>query len=170
VKHVIDMRYGPGIRWFLANGADPNAVHPLSGESAFHWGVKRGLDEATLELLLDHGADPNALRGAASEIDERDRSLVSLVSLVSHVGQLGTAAGVRLLIQHGFDGRARGWMNATALHWGACRGHAAIIDVCLEAGLPAEDVGGTFGTPLHTAKECRWVEGGDYDAVIARLE
>lgn len=58
--HKIDFNHAPGIAWFLDHGADPNARHPKAGESALHWAIKRAARPAVIDMLLAHGADPDA--------------------------------------------------------------------------------------------------------------
>jgi ankyrin repeat protein len=47
-----------GARWLLEHGADPNSLHPESGESALHAAVKRGASKHVIALLLSRGGDP----------------------------------------------------------------------------------------------------------------
>ena len=61
-------------------------------------------------------------------------------------------------------------MDATPLHWAACLGDPDLVRFLLERGAQQEDVGGYFGTPLHTAEHCRWLEQRDYDGVIELLK
>ena len=60
IKHVMDMNWTEGIRWFLDQGADPNAIHPADGETSLHWAVKRNNTVEVIGTLLEAGADPNA--------------------------------------------------------------------------------------------------------------
>jgi ankyrin repeat protein len=48
-----------GAKWLLEHGADPNKIFPRFGNSALHEAVIRRANDATLELLLKHGGDPN---------------------------------------------------------------------------------------------------------------
>src|SRR5262249_10242752 len=47
-----------GMRWLLAHGADPNALHKDSGNSALHEAIRRGLSEKVIDELLRAGANP----------------------------------------------------------------------------------------------------------------
>lgn len=60
IKHVMDMNWTDGIRWFLDQGADPNAIHPADGETSLHWAVKRNNTVEVIGALLEAGVDPNA--------------------------------------------------------------------------------------------------------------
>ena len=220
--HKIDFQYEPGIRWFLDHGADPNARHPQSGESALHWAIKRASRREVIELLIAHGADVNAHTGAGHTLYPAVRGttpldlarrlarpdLVELLrahggratpptgsddfvlaclegapatgdvaqlpapthALIAHVAQQNQTAAVLRLADAGWPLDARGWMDATPLHWAACRGNAELTRGLLARGAPIVDVGGYFQTPLYTAKHHQWHrDGADADAVIAAL-
>jgi ankyrin repeat protein len=55
-KH--DWHDAPGVRYLLANGADPNRQTPW-GVTALHQAVRRDNAATVVELLLAHGADPS---------------------------------------------------------------------------------------------------------------
>ena len=231
LKHVIDYRYDQGVRWFLARGADPDHRHPVSGETALHWAVKRGFGPGVIELLLDHGADVHArtrrratafpavrartahdlaLRLGQSEVarllerrgarpsarnagdelvvacargdGERATAILTArpdavarlhrhdTALMSTVAQMNNTDGVRVMAQAGFDVDAAGWMDATPLHWAACRGNPAMAAALLEHGArPDADAPGMAGTPLGTAVLRQWEPAGDYAAVVRLL-
>jgi len=50
--------HSKGAPWLLAHGADPNSLHPASGNSALHAAAKNGASEAVIALLLRHSGDP----------------------------------------------------------------------------------------------------------------
>jgi len=90
--------------------------------------------------------------------------------LVAHLAQQERPAGVALLVELGFDPSAVGWMGATALHWTACRGDAALTRTLLTRGAPMLDVGGLFKTPIHTVLYHRWSRGAvDHAGVLEAL-
>ena len=231
LKHVIDYRYAEGVRWFLSHGADPNQRHPVSGESALHWAVKRGFGADVIALLLDHGADPNArtdrgvsaypavrgwtahdlaLRLGQSEVaalleqrgarpaprGDEDELVVACAggdgagaaailarqphlaaqlgpedaALMSQVAQMNNLAGVAVMAEVGFEVNAAGWMDATPLHWAACRGNPAMVQVLLEHGAEVESAAPSMsGTPLVTAVRQQWNPQGDFPAVVRLL-
>ena len=46
-----------GSKWLLEHGADPNRI-TIWGLSALHQSIRRGNQLETIELMLNHGADP----------------------------------------------------------------------------------------------------------------
>lgn len=58
--HAIDMLWDTGVSWLLNHGAATTATHSIADETCLHWAIKRAAGVQTIELLLDHGADPNA--------------------------------------------------------------------------------------------------------------
>ncbi|MEQ8765411.1 MAG: ankyrin repeat domain-containing protein [Planctomycetota bacterium] len=230
LKHALDVSWEDAIRWFLDQGADPDAIHPEKGETSLHWAVMRAATPKVVRWLLEAGADPNARTkdgrtsylgilcwtphdlarrlgatenaslmesfgarpSAATEVETllfacargdgetartmigEDPDLLSRLStsdrrLMPHVAQQRNTDGVVLMLELGFDARARGWMNATPLHWGCCLGEARMVDALLRSGVPQEDVAGYFGTPLNTALYRQWSREGDYPSVLRAL-
>ena len=106
-------------------GEDPGQATALSGDgfSALHLAVFGGQEKA-VRLLLEHGADPNAL-----STNEEVR-----------VPPLGTAAFVRslplarLLLDSGADVNGRGEGGFTALHSAAQNGDEELARLLLERG------------------------------------
>lgn len=52
--------YSRGAAWLLAHGADPNAPHKDSGNTALHAAVLKSANDKVIDLLLAHNADPQA--------------------------------------------------------------------------------------------------------------
>lgn len=214
IKHAIDFQALDKVRWFLAHGADPNAVHPQSGEASLHWAIKRASSLELIDFLLAHGADRDqrawasvypeiigatpldyarrlaredivtrlagaasspggelifaALSGARTEpVDVSTLPPADRV-LIAHVAQQNLTEPTLRLARLGWPLDARGWMNATPLHWACCRGNPELVRGLLALGAEPIDVGGYFATPEHTARECQWNRDGDY-AEVQRL-
>lgn len=95
--HKIDFASEAGVRWFVEHGADVNRPHPRAGESKLHWAIKRTCSAATIELLLAHGADPNARTQDGFTAFPRIRALTPL-DLSERLGRTEISA---LLRKHG---------------------------------------------------------------------
>lgn len=104
---------------------DPSQVSALSGDgfTALHLAVF-GKQEEAARVLLDRGADPNALAKAT----------------IARVPPLGTAAFVRsvplarLLLDYGADVNGRGEGGFTALHSAAQNDDEPLVRLLLERG------------------------------------
>ena len=90
--------------------------------------------------------------------------------LMAHVAQMNNLPGVQLMAAAGFDVNATGWMDATPLHWAACRGNPAMLETLLQHGAAVQaSAPAMSGIPLCTAVHQQWESAGDYPAVIRLL-
>lgn len=102
--------------------------------------------------------------GAVARLHRHDRALMSAVA------QMNNTDGVRVMAQAGFDVDAAGWMDATPLHWAACRGNPAMAATLIEhRARPDADAPAMAGAPLSTAILRQWNPAGDYAAVVRLL-
>ena len=123
-------------------GADVNARNS-DGESpllvAAHWG-----DPDLVQLLLNHGADANAL-------DKNHES-----PLHKAVAGEGNADIVQLLLNHGADANTLDKNHVSPLHMAAARwGGADIVQLLLGHGADANALDKNHESPLHMAA-ARW--------------
>ena len=89
---------------------------------------------------------------------------------MAHVAQMNNLPGVQLMVAAGFDVNATGWMDATPLHWAACRGNPAMVETLLQHGAAVQaSAPAMSGTPLCTAVHQQWESAGDYPEVIRLL-
>ena len=130
---------------------------PPTTEDAFVRACARG-DAAAAKAQL--ASDPGLLARLAAS----DRPLAV------YLAQQDQGAAAALAVELGFDPQIRGWMDATALHWAACRGNAGLARALCERGVAQLDVGGYFRTPLHAALYRHWSIGeADYVGVLEAL-
>lgn len=119
---------------------------------------------AIVELLLEHGADPNKV-----DMDDMDSSggCTPLVyALNKFNGRLpGTREIVELLIKHGADVNAPSGSGATPLCCAAELGALELVDTLLAAGANPNLPGALGWTPLHSALSAQ----GDDTSVAASL-
>ena len=114
-------------------------------------------------------------RDTAHAILSRDAGLIAGLdaadaALMAHVAQMNNLPGVQLMVAAGFDVNAAGWMDATPLHWAACRGNPAMLETLLQHGAAvAASAPAMSGTPLCTAVHQQWESAGDYPEVIRLL-
>jgi ankyrin repeat protein len=107
---------------------------------------------AMIELLLKHGADPNAA------LPEGETALMT-------ASRTGNADAVKVLASHGAGVNAKeSWRGQTALMWAAAENHVAVLATLIERGadINARSMGGL--TPLLYA-----VRAGRIEAVNTLL-
>jgi ankyrin repeat protein len=119
-------------------------------------------DEAAVAALLTRHP------GLADTFEEDDRR--RLVDAAQD-NELGT---VRLMLAAGWPPDARGQHGATALHWAAFHGNAALVREILRHQPPLEARDADFdGTPMgwarHGAEHSWHRQRGDYEATLAAL-
>jgi ankyrin repeat protein len=125
--------YDPDHPWRepdLARGLESLAT-PL------YYGARLG-SSAITKLLLDQGADINALDGAYS----------NALHAASHEGHEAVA---RLLLDHGADANVHIKECGSALQVAAARGHKAIVQLLINAGADINSRDGYFGNALQAA-------------------
>lgn len=156
VKHILDWESPEGLGLLLEAGGDPNETNP-QGDTALHWAVRRGRSVGIVEMLLDAGADIDAVRE-----DGRTAYALAVVS-----GQTGVAA---LLAKRGADTRlsaidafvagqggevpresALSPENARLLTQLAESGNLTKVEALLQAGVPVDARGDGGITALHYA-------------------
>lgn len=112
-------------------------------------------------LLADHP-------GLVGALDEDDRR--RLVDAAQDENE----AGVRLMLAAGWPSDARGQHGATALHWAAFHGDAAMVREILHHQPPLsardDDHGGTpLAWARYGAEHWGHPQRGDHEAVVAAL-
>jgi len=131
----------------LAAGVDPD--QRISGETPLHAAAYRG-DSAMVALLLRHGAKVDAAgRNGATALHR---------AVGYPEGSDATApmsperlAVVRLLLESGASGRARGFLGDTPLHLAASQGYAEAVALLVEHGADVGARNDSRSTPLHDA-------------------
>jgi hypothetical protein len=141
----------------LELGADPNAKTPKGSPALIEaiesglmrWGRPPSLEIAT--LLLDHGADPNAMdknwqtplmAAAFTGNDEVVRILIAHKANVNIGSKFGNTAlmearglsVVKQLLSAGAAVNDKNIKGRTALHWAAWRGDLEVVKALIEAG------------------------------------
>ena len=159
----------------LHAGADVNATADLYGESttlalaatSLH-PERAGVQEALLQLLLDHGASLNSSTELIVHACLANGRVLAAEFLASRGARvdLQAAAGLGLLdvVQIVFD--KTGTANATtaqkerALLWACQYGHNRVVEFLLQRGVPLQAQAGTGQSALHWA-----VIGGRLDTI-----
>ena len=169
----------PRVRELLAEGVDPDSGAEDDVPALFYaigmadfgphdWWFGSG-DPELVELLLEHGADPNF------EGDSPYGSLVALLSisgdlrllelllqhgadpdlghaLVVAAGSDRPAAGL-MLLEHGADPNVRSREDGIPLAAAAEKGHLELVRALIEAGAEVNPKPGMAGLPLQSAAE-----------------
>ena len=161
LAHKLDFEDEAGLRWFLEQNPDLNAL------GALHWAIGRGRSTRILQMLLDAGADPN--------LPHPDIGLTPLVAAarVGHLAAYELLAGLDatgvldpvteavLAVARGesdtlpdapppmpgIPGRDSRWL----LGQFALLGRLDVVRALLDAGLPVDSRGWSNFTPLDQA-------------------
>ena len=156
LKHMLDWESPEGLRLLLDAGGDPNETNP-QGDTALHWAVRRNRSPAVIDILLDHGADIDAVRR-----DGRTAYALAVVSGQTNVAEVLASRGAdtRLsaidAVVAGQGGEvlkesALSPENARLLTHLAESGNLAKVEALLEAGVPVDARGDGGITALHYA-------------------
>lgn len=185
---VIELLLDHGADVHARTGRRTTAFPSIRARTAHDVALRLGQTEVA-GLLERRGARPSArdagdelvvacARGdgerAAAILTARPHAVARLhrhdKALMATVAQMNNADGVRVMAEAGFDVDAAGWMDATPLHWAACRGNPAMAAALLAHGArPDVDAPAMAGPPLGTAIRRQWNPAGDYAAVIRLL-
>ncbi len=124
----------------------------LEGDDAFLAAAARG-DETRVRALV--AADPTLV----PRLQQEDPGVVA------RFAGAGNTAGVRILLDLGFDVAARGGRagepGGSALHLAVWRERPATVRLLVERGAPLEDTAGHGQTPLALAVRAQ-VEGSEF--------
>ena len=152
------------VQYLLEKGLDATATDHYK-DTPLHWSINRG-DTKSIELLLEHGADINAVAIAGAPLHK--------------AVWFDQPKALNLLLERGADHSIKGQYGVTPLHMAALRGNVVAVSQLIKRGasVTAKD---TFGlTPLHYAAshgglgfviDCedpinyRFTEGSKYYAV-----
>lgn len=112
--------------------------------------------EATVQLLLDNGADVNQVAGT-----------YGCPLGYASVGKGNVGNIIQLLVDNGADINLEGGRYGSALGSAAESGNEETIQLLLDLGADVNLVGGEFGSPLATAAASDW--RGNRESVIRFL-
>lgn len=125
------------VRGLLAAGADMQA-RDKHGFTALHFAVNAG-DGACVQILLDHGADPEA------------RAMSQQWTPLHLAAATGQAACLQVLLAEGADVHAVDAGQSSALHLAAAKGHLKCAEALLAAGADVAARDSLHTIPLHQA-------------------
>lgn len=156
LKHMLDREDWEGVRLLLDHGADPNHTNP-QGDTALHWAVRRGRSVAIVAMLLEAGADIDAVRN-----DGRTAYAMAVVDGQSAMAEYlaGRGADTRLSAIDAFVAGQGGEVppesahspeNARLLTQLAEGGNVTAVEGLLKAGVPVGARGDGGITALHYA-------------------
>ena len=181
--HPMIARATSGMRWLLEHGADPNVTSTDRHETPLHRVADFGRGAEVVNLLLDHGADPLALRAdgrTAYTLAARAGNIPAADVLAARGGSTALAPIDALIgaCMRGDESAARGMLAAdpglmasmTHDDWASLarvaeNGEAASVRLLVDLGFDLGWEGEWGGTALHHAA---WV--GDVAMVRLLLE
>ncbi len=157
-----------GVLWLLDHGADPNVLCGKEQESSLHVAVRVGQSRAIVQLLLDHGADVQAVRGdgrsawtlaaRAGHVELRlllensgalPEPLTETDTLMAACGR-GDAATAARLASPGVIA-SLSTEDLKLLVDAAAKGKHAVVAACIAAGFPVDMLDDAGATALHHA-------------------
>lgn len=115
-----------------------NTLSCLDSATPLHYAVLKSHTNV-VELLLKHGADPNATSRFSDSL---------ALHMAASMGDMGM---VKLLIEHKADINKSNFVGRTPLHSAAASGHAKMVEFLLDNGLDIEARANSGHTPLHEA-------------------
>jgi ankyrin repeat protein len=153
---MLDRESVEGLSLLLQAGGDPNETNP-QGDTALHWAVRRNRSPQIVSLLLEQGADIDAVRR-----DGRTAYALAVVSGQTEVADLLAARGADTRLSaidafvagQGGDVPRQSAMskeNARLLTHLAESGHLSGVEALLKAGVPVGAHGDGRITALHYA-------------------
>ncbi|KAK4201882.1 ankyrin repeat-containing domain protein [Triangularia verruculosa] len=118
----------------------------------------------TLQVLLEHGADPHHIMADGLNI-------ISYVASSDAVR--GQADTITMLIEHGVNPNAIDETpKKSALNWACSQGNLAVVRVLLDPNIgtvkPDEAIGDNGWTALHYAARCQFLAGKDITQFLVR--
>jgi ankyrin len=103
------------------------------GATAF-WRASQSSDLAVMQLLLDHGADPNIATNIGVTPLQVAAGIGWVEGITSEWSKEANVEAVKLLLKLGNDPNAQSQTGRTALHGAAHKGATAIIQLLVDAG------------------------------------
>ena len=166
VEH--EPRVRQGLVWLLAHGADPNVPSTTEQETALHVAARRGQSVATVQLLLERGADVHLRRSDGStawllarrvgfdalatlleRAGARPQPLSPIETLLAACGRGDIEAARRLTSPEHLSALAPA--DRLLVTEAAGEGRTATVAACVAAGFPANTLDDIGATGLHHA-------------------
>jgi ankyrin repeat protein len=147
------------VRYLVQKGADLKAINALGFDAVMTAAGERAI--GNLKILLDAGAgaggateakNRRVTRRAGAVFDQttidRLRKRAEGITPLMSAARADCEICVRLLLEHGADGKAKTDAGLTALHFAAFNGNLAMVKLLLEAGASSNVADDRGLTPL----------------------
>ena len=163
-----DHQAAKGLDWLLSKGADPNVACGPERENSLHVAVRRGQPLATIQRLLDHGADVDLRRAdrATAWLLARRAGYVEIAELLERSGArreaLSPADELLSACGRGDAELAAKLSSPTLvaslepserlmLNEAASAGRGPVVSACIAAGFDVNQINDRGATALHEA-------------------